>query len=553
MAFHPIQLAQTATARGNTKSVGTSAKDAQVINGVFEVAENPLLGTKAVYVAKRGGSTTSGTIGSTGETVVLKVKSSTRQLYISDSAFNLYDSVPNNLGAIGGLPGNNLDVCESLIDDVTVYAFAAAGAGWFLYEDAITKNFPTFSASLTSGQATVVGLSSTGGIYDGQLWSGSGIPASTRVSDVLDSSRILLSQAVTESGTKTVTKEAVAKIIDTTVSNLEVRGIETMDGYFFLHGLNAAGNKGNRIYQSALNDPATWASSDFISADLTGDSIRCIFRIKDYIVAAGSSGSIQYFYNAGNATGSILSPADNLAIDGLILHDRPVFTSTGGYFLASDVVGDTNNAMYGLYRITGVNQITKLSDVIWSEIISRSVSASYLCINAGVINGRLHIILNISFSSPTEVSVAYDTAVNQFWLLQLASGSLLSSWGVRFTKDASQTFFLWSVGNVWTDSDAAYTMTIQTEPQDMAQGLDTTDTWADLLADVESSGTMTIDVTDDNYGSWVNKGSFDMTKNKKRVSALGFHQGPRAYRLQHSANTGARVQILRINHQPSSL
>lgn len=550
MPIHQVHLAQTATARGADKSVGTSAKDAQVINGLFEVSENPLLGTKTVYLTKRSGSTFSSSIGTTGQTVILKVRSVSLQndLYVSGTTPTLF-SGSASLGAIDAVPGNNLNVCESVISDNRVHAFAAGGSGWFLYEDASEKNFPTFSASIASGQATMTGMASTGGVYDGQLLSGSGIPAGTRVSDILDTSRLLMSQAATETGSKTITKEAVAKIIASAVSSLSVGSIETLDGYFFLSG---SGSNNNTIYQSALNDPASWDSGDTVSADLTGEGIRCLFRVKDYIVAAGTSGVNQYFYNAGNATGSVLSPADNLTIDGLIIDSAPVFLATGGYFVASDMGGDVNASNYALYRLTGVNEVTKVSDGVWSEIISKR-NGPYDCVNTGIINGKPLIILNVSFSAPNAVSIVYDTTVNQFTLLQLASGSLTSSWGVKFTKESDRSVFLWTVQNTWTDADAAYTMTMQTEPQDPGQGLDTTDTWADLVADTEASGTTTIDVTDDDYQNWVNKGSFDMTKNKKRVNALGFHQGARAYRLQHSANTGWRGQILRINFQPSGL
>lgn len=548
MPIHNVQLAQTATARGWAKSFGTSAKDAQIINGIPEVAINPVIGTKSVYVSKRGGSTTSATtIGGSGAAKILKARTGNDglQLYISGSTDILYDQNGTALGTIGGTP-DNLNVCDSIVDETQIYAFIAGAAGWFLYEDAITKNFPTFSASLTSGQATVVGLASTGGIYDGQLWTGSGIPASTRVSDVLDSSRVLLSATVTESGSKTVTKEAVAKITDTTVASLISTGgttMESLDGYFFFGAFG-------KIWQSALNDPATWGGSDSVAADYSGDAIRCIFKVKDYIVAAGTSGTIQYFYNAGNSSGSVLSPAEHLTVTGLTFRGSPVFAQSGGYVVASSELQADDTFSMALYRLTGVNEFTKVSDDIWSGIITDGSCSN---LHTGVIGNQHVIILSGSLSLGSSVFIAYYPSVNQFGFLQLASGSFTSSYGRRFTKASSTSTFIWASGNTWTDSDAAYTLTIQTEPQDMAQGADTTDTWVDLLADVESSGTATLDVSDDDYQSWVNKGSFDMTKNKKRINALGLHQGPRAYRIQHSANTGFRGQILRINHQPSSL
>jgi hypothetical protein len=44
-----------------------------------------------------------------------------------------------------------------------------------------------------------------------------------------------------------------------------------------------------------------------------------------------------------------------------------------------------------------------------------------------------------------------------------------------------------------------------------------------------------------------------MTAQKKRVNRVGFHKGPRSYRLQHSANTGFRAQLIRINFNPGAV
>jgi hypothetical protein len=72
------------------------------------------------------------------------------------------------------------------------------------------------------------------------------------------------------------------------------------------------------------------------------------------------------------------------------------------------------------------------------------------------------------------------------------------------------------------------------------------------LADTEASGTATLSVSEDEGGTWTSKGTFDMTAQKKRIHRLGMHKGPRSYRIQHSANTGFRAQLLRINFQPGS-
>ena len=69
-----------------------------------------------------------------------------------------------------------------------------------------------------------------------------------------------------------------------------------------------------------------------------------------------------------------------------------------------------------------------------------------------------------------------------------------------------------------------------------------------LIADDQASGTATLEASDDDYGSWVTLGTFDMTSHDKKISACGSHVGGRAYRLTHSANTPFRAEALEIDY-----
>lgn len=537
MPIHTIPLAQTATARGWAKSVGTSAKDAQVINGFFEVSANTLIGTKAVYVSKRAGSSVQQSGVGTGVIVAKYYGSELGSLFITSTG-DVVDNAGSDLGNVGGHPQTvtNDVIADAIISDVEVVAFNTNTNGWYLYSDAVTDNFPSFSASLTSGQATIVGIASTTGIYSGQAVSGSGVPAGALVDDVINSSMVLLSAAVTQSGTKTVTKEAVAKITDANYPS-PTGGVVALDGYFFTAARGS-------IYQSSINDPSSWATADVVGADYASDRIAFLFRVGQYVAAAGQGGTIQYFQNNGNTTGSILSRADHLNITGLQLECQPVPFGSAQYLLAAPV---GSNLQLGLYQLTGVNTFTRVSDDLWSSIISDLFLSR---IGTAHIGTKDVILIHSDSDNPC---IAYDPSSGAFSFIQ-APTAITSAHSVSsaFTRASSSNVLQWATGNTWTDDDSAnYTLTIQTEPQDPAQGLSSRDVWADLLADTESSGTTTISTSDDDYQSWVTRGAYDMTKNKKRVSALGFHDGPRAYRLQHSANTGFRAQVLRVNVNPS--
>ncbi len=80
-----------------------------------------------------------------------------------------------------------------------------------------------------------------------------------------------------------------------------VPGIVFLNGYFFVMDENAV------IYNSALNDPLTWGALDFIQAAIEPGMGVALAKSQNYVVAF-KEWSTEYFYNAGNATGSPLSP-----------------------------------------------------------------------------------------------------------------------------------------------------------------------------------------------------------------------------------------------------
>lgn len=541
MADHVIPLAQNPSARGWAKSIGTSAKDAQVINGFVEIAVNPALGRKSVCVQKRAGSTTGVVTFGSGVIYLKYYGALVNAAYATSSA--LYSSAGTNLGTLTAAPAgeNNYIVAEAIIGSVGVSAFVTTdGAGWFIYSDAATSNFPTFSGDRTSGSPNLENVASIAGIYPGQALSGTGIPANTRVASTTGTTVVMTNNATSGAGTTTtVTKEAVSKIIDAQFPT--ANSMAAMDGYFF------AGTSTGTVYQSAINDPSSWASGDKTNADVSGDGARFIFRHQNYIVVAGNVGTIQYFYNNGNSSGSVLSAADNLTVSGISLANQPVPFHDGAYCLAATGSETTSSPgrNYGLFRLTGANTYQQISDNIVSGTI---LDESMTRIGHAEIGNKSIVLVH---SAADTTMVCYDPTAQKFTFLSMDS-AITSSFGSVFTKAGASTAFAWATGNTWTDSSSAYTLTIQTEPQDMAGGLSTTDTQAILLADTESSGTASLDTTDDDYTNWVSKGSFDMTAARKEVWALGWHRGPRAYRVQHSANTNFRGQMLRIKHTPGT-
>lgn len=77
-----------------------------------------------------------------------------------------------------------------------------------------------------------------------------------------------------------------------------------LDGYLFLVKTDTAD-----IYNSDLNDPLAWTPGDFITAEMTADKVVKLSNLNNYIVIFGT-GSIEYFFDAANASGSPLQKYD---------------------------------------------------------------------------------------------------------------------------------------------------------------------------------------------------------------------------------------------------
>lgn len=127
----------------------------------------------------------------------------------------------------------------------------------------------------------------------------------------------------------------------TSNSRLAGGGAE-LDGILYV--MDTDGN----IYNSGSNDPTTWNSLDFQEAQREQDAGVFLTKHHDNIVAIGSN-SMEFFYNAGNPTGSPLQRRPDIAYRTGGLDRRTVFTSGERlYFIGSEKIGTP-----GLWELSG--------------------------------------------------------------------------------------------------------------------------------------------------------------------------------------------------------
>lgn len=87
-------------------------------------------------------------------------------------------------------------------------------------------------------------------------------------------------------------------------------GITTVHGIVWLDGTFYVMDDRGTIYGSDLNDPASWNALNFITAIKEPGNGVALAKSQNYVIAF-KQWSTEFFFDAGNAEGSPLSPVDN--------------------------------------------------------------------------------------------------------------------------------------------------------------------------------------------------------------------------------------------------
>jgi hypothetical protein len=154
-----------------------------------------------------------------------------------------------------------------------------------------------------------------------------------------------------------------AKVVDVDLPTPHEPSPVYINGYIFLIKKDTGD-----IYNSDLDNPTSWTPGDFITAEISSDYLTRLYKSRNYIIALGNN-SVEYFYDAGIATGSPLQR-----------NDSPV-RSTGyisGMCQIADAllfVGQDLKENVCVYSLDGFN-LTKISTPVVEKTIQTYVSTA---------------------------------------------------------------------------------------------------------------------------------------------------------------------------------
>jgi hypothetical protein len=139
----------------------------------------------------------------------------------------------------------------------------------------------------------------------------------------------------------------VVKVTDVDFPTPILSYLVFIDGYLLV----VKANTGD-IYNSDLNDPTAWTAGNFIAAEMYGDTITYMGRVKNYVVVMGHA-STEFFYNAAIATGSPFQRNAALAQKiGLVDQNVPPVNYEDSIFFYGHAGGTSGYNGVRLYRLT---------------------------------------------------------------------------------------------------------------------------------------------------------------------------------------------------------
>lgn len=549
----------------NNRSFVTPAGKDQFCKGaLIQRIVNKASQTATWYVEKRQGLVNDAFPPSAGRAATMAYYSpGTRHVYIifanAGGGADLWDYNPSSpsasvncgtLAASGGTP--YVIFSECIISGITYIllttsswpASATGSFGWYLASDSVSTVAYTADGnnSTTITDLKVAGVASVAGLYIGQkLTAASNVVAGSRIVSINAGAFSAVLDTATTGGAfndLAITKEPVAKMNDADFPSDIVGGFAELDGY-----INIMTNTG-RVYQSDINTVSSWGAANYLTCSKFSDPGIGVARYKNWIVAF-SSASIEFLYNAGNASGSTMTSSDNTIGSKSIppTHGVNVTEANGNLYWQG---ADSN-----IYAMEGTSP-KKISSAGAFPMVTVPGSLTSFYLNKKQYLNLCYLI-SLSYRN-IWYSVDDDTWQDPNF------GNIASAAAMPAAGDIGNVFFVLgnSVGAVYRMSDgagsyldngAAFTESIQIAT-DMGTNKRKFVSELRFEADVQSSGAWSVSYSDDDGVTYSAVQTVSLTSTRMRLTGtLGSFEGTRLWKFEDAGNNANRTKEIEIDFE----
>lgn len=283
-----------------------------------------------------------------------------------------------------------------------------------------------------------------------------------------------------------------------------------LDGYLFLVKSGTSD-----IYNSELNNPLSHVPGDFITAEMIPDTLFRIARLSNYLIAMGSA-SVEYFFDAGNASGSPLQRNDTPVkhvgyIGGFATQENKIF-----------FIGQASSTAPLLYILEDFKMESVDSPMIRRYLQKDSVYTATI-VSMGGHNFYVLTVDGFTLMMDLETKVwtrlgyqATDTLPCQHAVMIPIDGSGHCS--VFSLKGSANLFFFKPA--YYTDNGVAFPVVCQT-PKQRFDTMHEKYMFRILPVTDKTTGTLSIDWTDDDYQTYATARTVDLSIEKPMLHRLG--------------------------------
>lgn len=338
------------------------------------------------------------------------------------------------------------------------------------------------------------------------------------------------------------TTNTVTQITDANFPTPHVPTPIYFDGYLFL-----ASSGSQTIHNSTLSDPTTWPADGFIDAEMFPDNIVGLAKVQNYIAAIGT-GSIEWFFDNGNSTGSPLQ------------RNAPAVTQFG--CPAPSTINQTEQQMIMVASTAaGGRTVWILNGFQPTEIANEPVREALDLEDSGIINataftiqcaGHKWYVMNLKTNNRTFV---YDFE-EQMWHEWQSVGNVFAydfaadgPGGSPFLVSSQGPGIITLMANMYVDYLGAITCTAITSKIDFDTEKRKRFYRLSLVGDSPNGDTNTpvvVSWSDDDYNTWTGGTILNLNGFYPTITQLGYGRR-RAFKFVYAQQYPLRLEAFEVD------
>ena len=445
--------------------------------------------------------------------------------------------------SLGAITGKATGIKETFISSEAALLISSTdNTAWYTTSTAVTAAV-TFTGD-THTNTTIDNISSTSGLLVGQIITGTGIQANTRIASIDSGTAITTSIATTATNSGvTITRTILAKITDT---DFPGNASYTLVGTFaHMDGFACIMTTDGKLWASDLNTLSAWTANSYDSANAYPDKGTGCVRFKNFIITYGTE-SMQFWYNAGltpfpfaksisqtQKVGALPGVADTI----VSISDTVFWIGTlpqGGlsiYQFDGSISRISNPELDNTLLLVGPNNI--------SLTTKREYGLSFVIVNCNL----------TTFVYCIEDKTWHEqTSLTRLWykVAGLTIGTTIVNYSISNTSTSGKVYVTNPANFVYTDDGYAYKAVFQTERRDEGTNRRKFCSRVDLICDKEANTSeLTLMYSNDDYENFTTWGTLDLSSDSPKATRLGSYRH-RVWRGEHSANTPFRVKALEV-------